>query len=265
MVRKSDRLKLIGKKEKCPGWKKALRFLSRLALVFLLLILLRYGESFFRIKEVSVNGAKDLTKSEIITAAGIEINDSIFLISSQKVACKIRAACPQVDSVEFERILPDKVEITVAERTPVAFVMTADGYWEMDRNAVCFACRAEPAERYPLIAGINGELVIPGIPLRCRERREALIKFFAAWNGEEKITIEQIDLYDSYNMILQTETGMEIWLGDGRGMEEKLLLIRETLPYIEAGAETRLDVRTGSRLVVSSNALLMEEEEVDNP
>ncbi|MDY6825711.1 MAG: FtsQ-type POTRA domain-containing protein [Bacillota bacterium] len=265
MVQKSDHLKLVGKKEKRPGWKKALRFLSRLALVLLLFILLRYGESFFRIKEVSVNGAKDLTNSEIINAAGIETGDSIFLLSSEKISGRIKAACPQIDDVEFERILPDKVEITVAERTPVAFVMTADGYWEMDRNAVCFSCRAEPEEGYPLIVGIDGELVVPGIPLLCQERREALINFFSAWNGEEKITIEQIDIYDSYNMILQTGTDMEILLGNSKGMEEKLLLVRETIPYIETEAEPRLDVRTGSRLVVSSNALLMEEEEVDDP
>lgn len=265
MVRKSDHLKLVGKKENRPGWKRALRFISRLAPVFLLLLLFGYGESYFRVREVDVRGVESLTEGEIVSAAGIELGDSIFLLSPQKSARRIRASCPQVERVEVERILPDRVKINIAERTAVAYVMTADGYWEMDRNAVCFACRPEPAEDYPLIAGIDGELVVPGSPLRCRERREALIDFFSAWTDEEKITIEQIDLYESYNMILRTETGMEIRLGDSNGMKEKMLLVSQALPYIKTGADTRLDVRTGSRLVVSSSAVLMEEEEVDSP
>ncbi len=260
MKQKSDHLKLVKKRSDRPGWKKALRFICRLTLVIMLLLLLRQGESYFRVSDIRVEGSGEVPSAEIIAAAGISKGMSIFLLQEQKIAGSIQKQLPQVKNVELSRSLPDTVVLHIYERIPAGYIMTADGFWLIDRDTVCFANFPEPVEDYPLISGIDSEMVIPGAPLDCRFRREALQSFFANWKGNDWLEIEQIDLSDNYNLVVYTTEELEIWLGDGKDMERKMELVQQSIPHITADSQTRLDVRSGNRLVVSSSTAVKEKE-----
>lgn len=260
MKQKNEHLKLVKKKKSLPGWKRALRFLFRLTLILAVLALVRHGEAYFRVAEIRVEGNLELSAAEIVSAGGIKKGMSIFLLREQQVAGRIREQYPRVKDIKIGRNLPDMVTIIVTEREPVGYVLTADGFWLIDNEAVCFAYMAEPANEYPLISGIDGGLVIPGAPLACPVREESLQAFFSNRLGVDPLHIEKLDLSDRYNLVVHTAEGLEIWLGDGKDMEQKLLLVRESIPYIDSGAEKRLDVRAGNRLVVSSSAVLDAEE-----
>ena len=253
--RKSDHLKLMKKSGNLPVWKKVTRFLFRLVLAVALLVLLRYGETFFRVDAISVEGAEALSSGEIIAASGIREGISIFLLQEQKISEKIRKQCPRIKEVELNRNLPDAVVITVSERMPVGYVITTDGFWLIDLDAFCFAHAAESTGAYPLISGVADELVIPGALLDCPIRREALQRFFAAWTEGATLEIAEINLEDQYNLIICTVEGQEIWLGDGRDMVSKIALIERSIPYINADSGTHLDVRSGKRLVAAKSAL----------
>ena len=256
MKRKNDHIKLLEKRSEQPGWKKALRFLLRLAMVAVILLLIRQGETFFRINEIEVRGAGELTAAEIISAGKVSRGMSIILLREERIAEKIQHKYPRVKSVEINRILPDKVTIIIDERRPVGSIITADGFWLMDSNTIPFTYTAEPADGYPLISGIEGELVMPGFPLGCPVKRGTLSNFFAAWVGESRLEIEKIDMTDSYNLVVYTEGGLEIWFGDGKRMEHKLDLVELSMPHIALDSKTRLDVRSGNRLVLSSAAVI---------
>ena len=253
--RKSDHLKLVKKSRNLPVWKKVTRFLFRLVLAAVLLVLLRYGETFFRVDEISVEGAEAFSSEEIIAASGIREGISIFLLQEQKISEKIRKQFPRIKEVKLNRNLPDAAVITVSERIPVGYVITTDGFWLIDQNAFCFANAAESTGAYPLISGITEELVIPGALLDCPIRREALQRFFAAWTEGIALEIAEINLDDRYNLIIYTDEGQEIWLGDGRDMESKIALIERSIPYINLDSGTHLDVRSGKRLVAAKSAL----------
>jgi len=150
--------------------------------------------------------------------------------------------------------------ITVIEREPAGYVMTADGFWLIDKRGVVMTYIDEPQEDHPLISGIDGRKVIPGAPIDCPARLEALQNFFAAWSGDGGMELEKLDLQESYNLIARTKDGLEIWFGEGEGMVKKLRLIEESLPYIDPATGARLDVRCGRRLVVSGSAVIQEEE-----
>lgn len=262
MKQKKDHLKLIKNRKEQQGWKKALRFLFRAVLVLVILFILKQGETYFRINEIEVLGTGSLTAAEIASAGEISKGSSIILLREEKAVSAIRQEFPEVKRVEITRVLPDRITIEIEERKPVACIVTADGFWLMDSAMVPFANSAKPAGGYPLISGIDGKLVIPGVPLDCPARLTALQNFFAAWDGENGFGVEKIDMTDSYNMVVYTEDKLEIWLGDGTEMNDKLDLVELSRPHISAAPETRLDVRSGTRLVVSSN-VVKDRKEVD--
>ncbi len=260
MAKKSDYLQVVQQNGQLPRWKRALRFLIRLTFLTALVFLLKYGETFFRVGEIIVTGAGEITAETILKAGGLKPGMSIIFLQEAKIAESIVRQYPEIKSVEIERKLPDTLLVSVTERIQAAYLLTADGYWLIDKEAVCFGYVSNPVADYPVISGIEGDLVAPGEQLRCQARRETLRSFFRNWSGSEMLEIGSMDFTDSYNLVIKSAEGLEIWLGDGKDMDYKLLLVRETIPHIGDATQARLDVRSGKRLVVSGSSLIGESE-----
>jgi hypothetical protein len=260
MARKNDHLELVNNKKRKPGWKKLLNMFIKLVVLVGLIILLKYGEAFFRVSDITVEGAKDLTAQAVINSSGLEEGMSMILLNEKKIAERIMHDYPEIKEVKLERNLPDSLVLAVTERTLAAYLMSADGYWMIDRDAVCFAFTGKITGGFPVITGISDTLLIPGEPLECPFRRETLSNLFANWPGPELLDIETMDFSDRYNLVINTADGWQIWLGDGKNMDTKLLLVSESIPYIDRDALVRLDVRSGKRLVASGSTMISDKE-----
>ncbi|MBW6464204.1 MAG: cell division protein FtsQ/DivIB [Dethiobacteria bacterium] len=260
MAAKSDHLKLVKQNKQMPRWKKTIRFLFRLTLLVGLVLLLKHGETFFRVNEIIVEGAEDIPGEAIMSAGNLEIGMSILFLKENKIAEAVMSEYPEINKVEITRILPESLVVSVTERTLAAYVIIPDGYWMIDRDAVCFAHTMETAGDYPVISGIDVSMIIPGEPLGGTGRRDTLRSFFHNWYNADLPEIEKIDFADSFNLIAESTEGWEIWLGDDKEMAYKLLLIQESIPYLTEGSQARLDVRSGKRLVVSSSSVIDEKE-----
>lgn len=260
MAAKSDHLKLVKQKKQMPRWKKTIRFLFRLTLLVGLVLLLMHGETFFRVNEITVEGSEDIPGKSIMAAGNLEIGMSILFLQENKIAEAVMSEYPEINKVEITRNLPDSLVVSVTERTLAAYIMVPDGYWMIDREAVCFAHTLETTGDYPVIAGIDLSMITPGEPLGCAGRRKTLRSFFHNWYNADLPEIEKIDFADSFNLIAESTEGWEIWLGDDREIAHKLLLIQESIPYLSEGSQTRLDVRSGKRLVVSGSSVIEEKE-----
>ncbi len=263
MQRKKDHLKLVKKKKEGPVWKKITRFLVRLALILGFLFLIYQVEPFFRISEVKVQGAEEVEKDDIINAAEINRGMSIIFFRDKHIIARIQEQLPRVKQVEINRNLPDTVVIKIDERKPAAYVMADNCFWPIDVQAVCLGCSDQPAEHLPLVVGIEGEMFVPGFPIDCRDRRESLKSLFLYLSGEDALDIKKIEMAESYNLVVYTVDGLEIWLGKGEDLDYKLDLIKKSIPFIDPTAEARLDVRCGKRVVVSGSAVSPKQEGVD--
>ncbi len=262
MKKKKDHLKLVKTENRVPFWKKAARFLFYVATLIAVLALLKYGESFFRVNHIEIEGIKKLSAEEIIDAGEISRGMSIILLQESKISEKIEREQPRAKNVRVRRELPDTVSISLEEREPAAYVMTADGFWIIDKHAVPFEYARDADKSYPLVSGIDGSKVIPGLPIDCQLRHEALTEFFAAWPGDIPLEIKEMELQERYNLVVHTVDGLELWLGDGEDMDYKLELIETSLPHIDTEVDARIDVRCGKRLIVSSSAVKDEKKEV---
>lgn len=260
MKRTGKSRNLVLKRKETPGWKKILRTLFRLTLLAGLGVLAVHGETYFTITEIRVSGESAVPPAEIISVSGAESSRNIFMLREKKAVQQIQEAYPQLETVEVTRSLPGSVLIKITERVPVATVMTADGYWLIDKNTVCFNLSEKQDQTYPRITGLDGSIGLPGLPINCPVRKKVLKDFFTLWAEREFSELKELDLSSSYNLIIYTSDQMEIWLGDGSSLTEKLMLVESSLPYLQGDGQIKLDVRSGSRLVVAGSAAIRDGE-----
>ena len=84
---------------------------------------------FFRVNAVEVSGSVRYTGQEVADASGIELGSNLIALPKRKIAAAIRTSLPYVETVSIRRVLPDRVLITVTERTAAASVDSNDGRW----------------------------------------------------------------------------------------------------------------------------------------
>lgn len=261
MARNKNHLFLVQTKSKQPKPKKFPALLLKVLVVLSLLILLKYGAAYFRISEIKVAGTASVAKEKVIAASGLKKGRSIFLLNEKKIKERIIKEYPVIKEVETERDLPDLLLIKVTERSLLAYLKAAGGYWMIDQEAVCFSFTKEIKAGIPVISGIKDSANSPAELLTFSVRGDTLRNFFANWPGPEYLAITSMDFSDPHNLVVKTEDGWEVWLGDGQNMESKLLLVNECISYYGEEAQGLLDVRSGKRLVVSESSMISKREE----
>ena len=84
---------------------------------------------FFRVNAVEVTGSARYTDREVVDASGIELGSNLIALPKRKIIAAIRTSLPYVETVTVRRILPDRVLLSVTERTAVASVESDSGRW----------------------------------------------------------------------------------------------------------------------------------------
>ena len=89
---------------------------------------------FFRVQTIEVRGSVSYTDEEIIEASGIDIGDNLFFINRFSASSRIFSKLPFVEEASIERVLPNKLIITVDESFAMAYVNWEGQYWMMTGN-----------------------------------------------------------------------------------------------------------------------------------
>jgi cell division protein FtsQ len=84
-----------------------------------------FANADYAIKSIEVTTDGNLTREAIMRAADVAEGKNIFSISLPKVQEKL-AAMPQVEESRIQRIMPNKLVISVQERRPVAWVVSPE-------------------------------------------------------------------------------------------------------------------------------------------
>ena len=84
---------------------------------------------FFRVQNISVEGATSYTDEEIIEASGIDVGDNLFFINRFSASSQIFSRLPFVESATIERSLPNRIVIHVEESYAVAYLAWEDQSW----------------------------------------------------------------------------------------------------------------------------------------
>jgi cell division septal protein FtsQ len=129
----------------------------------------------YAIHSVEVTTDGDLARDAVLRAAQIEDGSNIFAINLSAVEDRLRAL-PQVEEVDVQRLLPDKLVIVIQERRPIAWIASADanktgfnydGAFLLDRRGIVLQPKGSAPEymTLPVIIGVDLRNVTVGQPI----------------------------------------------------------------------------------------------------
>jgi len=132
--------------------------------------LYHYGEHSWRFRvdssdNIEVAGMQNVTKSQIMEVLGADIGRNIFFIPLAQQKAQLEQI-PWVESASVMRFVPNRLQVQIHERTPVAFARVGPRMSLIDAGGTLMELTAKRKYSFPVILGMN-----PGEPLSTRAPR----------------------------------------------------------------------------------------------
>jgi len=105
----------------------------------------------FPIKNITANGSKVYPASEIIKYSGIDTDDNLFTVSEKETLQKLRVKLPFIETVKFDRSLPDTLNIKVTDAKEYACYNIEDKYFTVSQDGWVLNSYDEKPENVILI------------------------------------------------------------------------------------------------------------------
>lgn len=140
--------------------KKTVRVAFQLLLFFLFLLLGHWayvhllGDSYFRVREVEVEGGRKIPKETLLSLTVMEGMPNLFSVRLKEVVKRLESH-PWIEQVRVRKVFPDKILIQVDERKPMAIVQLEELYY-VDTQGEIFSPVGDRDEyNYPYLTGLS--------------------------------------------------------------------------------------------------------------
>ena len=162
-------------------------------------IAFRYGMSSWRFRiessdAIEVAGIKNVTRSQVLAVMGGDIGRNVFFIPLEERKRQLEKV-PWVESATVARLLPNRLQIVVRERTPVAFAKVGNRIELIDANGVNMEMPLGATFSFPVIVG-NAE----SDPLSTRAARMKtyfqLVRALDSGGAGYSRDLDEVDLSD---------------------------------------------------------------------
>lgn len=126
---------------------------------------------FFRVNQVEVQGNSHYDAQTIIDASGIQVGDNLVTMWEPDINDRICQKLPYVERVVLHRVLPDRVNLLVVERTAAATVEGGGSQWLLSADGYLLETTQEP--QGVQITGIQAVNPQAGAPLEVEENSQS--------------------------------------------------------------------------------------------
>lgn len=209
--------------------------LALLAVLALLVCAVLLGWDAFAIRSVTIEGHRNLTYDELLALSGVRTGENMFMLDPRLVASRLESN-PFVDVLSVERVFPDTVAIEIFERSPRAAIEVIEGYAVIgEENIVLSVSAALPAGHCPVVKGLTLNRYDPGSALGSFERERIKIMdqlLHAVYDTGAVRWISEMDLIDPQNIVILSEEGILILVGELKSLDEKFKLLDQIMPSI---------------------------------
>ncbi len=183
---------------------------------------------FFVVSAVNVDGAKSYTPEEIVRAAGLDTPKNLFSFSSRVAGDSIRFYCPKISKTDFDRTIPNKVNIAVEEESPTYYAeIYGDVYGISDSLRVVEKLTPEECEGLIRLKLQTVEYAVSGGKIELASARaqrflEDLSAMLSASALKGKLT--QIDLRNDFDVVMVAENKYKLIFGTQDEFDIKIRL-----------------------------------------
>ena len=123
--------------------RKRLRMIKIIVYSILFLIILSAILSFvffsgvFAIKDITVLNNNKVDSETVIKESGIKLGENLFLVKESKVRESLRSL-PYIENISLKKVIPNRIGITIEERSPSYLIKSNDNYYSIDNNGLIF-------------------------------------------------------------------------------------------------------------------------------
>lgn len=212
---------------------KGLLFLAACGLVMAIVVY----TPIFTLQRVEVSGASYLTKEQICEIGRIHTGEPLFQLQTDAVAQNLMHDL-RIESAVVRRRLPDRLEIEVTERKPVATVACDYGYLDLDRSGTVIAAyRALHSVPIPLITGMEVKGLYLGDEVT-DENVKKVLYFLNQIDAEALNQISEVNIANPDAVVAYANSSVQIRLGKLDRLDEKAVLTADFVKSLKTSRHT---------------------------
>lgn len=103
--------------------------------VLVLVSLLLFFRGFLPVRDFEVEGVSAYyDRDQLIAASGIEFGALLYDVDTGKVEKKMLEECVYLESIEINRVFPNKIRFSVVEKTPQWYIEISGDYYVLDAD-----------------------------------------------------------------------------------------------------------------------------------
>lgn len=210
-----------------------IKLLLLLAVIIGLIIYLMLSP-IFNIKNINVEGNKDISSEQIISLSKVQKEANLFKVSNKDTVSAIKEN-PYVKTVEIKRTLPDTITFVITERVATYMLEYGSSYAYIDNQGYILEISANTKEGLAKIIGYetSHDDIVPGKRL-CENDLKKLntVLKITATSKTNRIDslITRINIEDGNNFILYLSTEQKtVYLGDCTNLDTRMLYVKAIL------------------------------------
>lgn len=174
----------------------------------------------FTLRDIRVEGNVYLTKEDIMRASGLYLGEPLFQLQTDVVTKRLMQDL-RIEEAVVRRSLPDKLDMIIKERKPVATVACEYGYLDLDRNGkIIDGYQSLKSMEIPMITGISVRDVYIGDDIK-DEYVKKIILFLQRLDEESLSQISEVAIVGPDYLVAYTTKSVQIRLGATDRLEEK--------------------------------------------
>lgn len=211
------------------------------------------------VTRITISGNTRLSRGEIVSLLDGLSGRNMLLVNLEEWRQKVLAS-PWVEDAAIRRVLPDTVDVVIAERQPMGVGRIGDALYLLDQHArIIDEFGPNHAEfDLPLIDGLVAQRAATGEPVVDEGRAALAMRLLTSLQGRPDLAgrVSQVDVTDVRDavVILKGDTAL-IRIGDDQFAErlqsylDLASALREKVPQIDY-----VDLRFGERVYVKPQA-----------
>ncbi len=217
----------------------SLPYLLSLALVGILfgaIVATAVNSPTFELEEVRILNAGSMTQEQAFQFCELKKGENLITLDLVGVQEVIKRKHPEFKEVRVLRVLPNRVEVAVRRRTPIAQVALSK-YVQIDKDLVILPGSSQvPFRNLTTIEGARSPKLglLVGVALDDPSTKKAvrLAEAVKRSNILKNHALTKVDVSDSDNILLVVDGDLEIRIG-GSHFIERLKILDQTLKTIE--------------------------------
>ena len=243
-VKKRKRKKILQIRRKNSRVTKIMGLVALIAVTLFILMLTPIFDAKHLIIQTPDGGKPQyVTAGEVKQAIDYNRKDNIFKINARK-GRKNLEQIPYVKKTEIKRKLPNKVQVTITERKPVAYVKFGNAAILLDKEGRLLEQVGKRPKKLAVVTGISVKTLQVGDSLKDRNVSKAnaytaLYQKMEEYNLAEQVT--EIDIKDPNQIKCILGGNKEVHFGDGYQLDYKMRMLQvavEKLGASESGVIT---------------------------